>query len=384
MQISTKHIKLRDLVRNYSDNGDAGVFTYSDDPQSNSQLLVCRPSYQRAFVYTTSEEVDLIKSIQKGYPIGLFYWAKTDHDPDHEFELMDGQQRTISICSYINGDFDVDQKYFYNLTDDEKNQILDYEITVELCEGGQSDKLNWFMVINKHGEPLSNQELRNAVYAGPWLSGAKSFFSKPQGPAVQFVDGYVKTGKVNRQELLEKALKWICYRDGYKDVTEYMAKHQVDADAQDLWGYFQDVVNWEKKLFPKTQKKLLASQDWGKLYHEYGMAQYNPNDLQKDVDKLVNDDDVTSMSGIVPYVLSDQTVVDAKLLHIRTFSHRDMVKKYKEQQGICPVCHKHYEFNEMAGDHIVPWSQGGATVYDNLQMLCKHDNEVKSNKLLKN
>ena len=85
-----------------------------------------------------------------------------------------------------------------------------------------------------------------------------------------------------------------------------------------------------------------------------------------------------------PYVLSDKTVADQKHLNIRGFSRKQMLKKYQEQGGICPICGKHYEFKEMAGDHIVPWSNGGHTEYSNLQMLCKHDNEVKSNKLLNN
>lgn len=385
MQITTKYISVRDLSRNYIDQGDNGVFTYNSSNTDSSPLLVCRPQYQRAFVYTTEESVDLIKSIMKGYPIGLFYWVETNNDPDHDYELMDGQQRTISICSYINGDFAVDKRFFYNLADDEKKQILDYQIMVNICEGtDQSSKLEWFKIINKSGEPLTSQELRNAVYAGPWLTDAKLYFSKPGGPAVKLSDGYVNTGKVNRQELLERALKWIDYRDSFKDVREYMAKHQLDKDANDLWQYFQDVVNWAKKIFPKTNKKLLVTQDWGKLYHDYHDQTYNPNDLQDEVDKLTLDDDVTSTSGIVPYVLSDETVVDQKLLHIRTFSRRDMLKKYKEQDGICPACGKHYEFNEMEGDHIVPWSAGGRTEYSNLQMLCKSDNKRKSNDLLNN
>lgn len=383
MKITTKYITIRDLSRNYIDQGDQGVFTYNSDVNDPNPLLVCRPQYQRAFVYTTAESVDLIKSIMNNYPIGLFYWAEIENDPDYQYELMDGQQRTISICSYINGDFAVDDKFFYNLTDDEQKQILDYKVMVNVCEDStDSEKLNWFMVINKSGEPLSNQELRNAVYAGSWLSDAKMYFSKPAGPAVVLSDGYVSPGKVNRQELLEKALKWIDYRDGYKDVKEYMAKHQLDKDANDLWQYFQDVVNWAKKIFPKTNKKLLVTQDWGKLYHDYKDQTYNPNDLQKEIDKLMLDDEVTKNGGIVPYVLSDKTVVDRKLLHLRTFTPSQMRAQYKKQDGICPICHKHYEFNEMAGDHIVPWSEGGKTEPDNLQMLCKHDNEVKSNKLL--
>lgn len=149
MQIKTTKVTVRDLSRNYEDLGDSGVFTYNPENKSEA-LLVCRPTYQRAFVYTTEESVDLIRSIMHGYPIGLFYWSETQNDPDHQYELMDGQQRTISICSYIHGDFAVDNRFFYNLTQSEKDQILDYEIMVNICEGkDDASKLHWFMVINK-------------------------------------------------------------------------------------------------------------------------------------------------------------------------------------------------------------------------------------------
>ena len=39
-----------------------------------------------------------------------------------------------------------------------------------------------------------------------------------------------------------------------------------------------------------------------------------------------------------------------------------------------------WKLNEMEGDHIIPWSKGGKTEYDNLQMLCKPHNESKGNR----
>lgn len=381
MQIKTTKVTVRDLSRNYEDLGDTGVFTYNPEDKPGA-LLVCRPKYQRAFVYTTEESVDLMKSIMNGFPIGLFYWVKTPNDPKYEYELMDGQQRTISICAYIHGDFAVDGKFFYNLTKDEQDAILDYEIMVDVCDGSESEKLAWFTIVNKHGEPLSKQELRNAIYAGPWLSDAKLYFSKPEGPAVKIGDGYLKFAKVNRQELLEKALRWVILRDDLKDVEDYMAKHQLDKDASDLWMYYQEVIAWAKRIFPNEDKRILTAQDWGKLYHEHKDTTYNPNELQDEYDQLMADDDVTKKPGIIPYILSDETVVDQKYLHIRAFTRTQMMAQYHKQDGICPICHKHYEFNEMAGDHIVPWSKGGETEPDNLQMLCRHDNEIKSNNLL--
>jgi hypothetical protein len=41
-----------------------------------------------------------------------------------------------------------------------------------------SERLEWFRTINIAGEELTDQELRNAVYAGPWTADAKRYFSK--------------------------------------------------------------------------------------------------------------------------------------------------------------------------------------------------------------
>lgn len=46
--------------------------------------------------------------------------------------MLDGQQRTISVAQYVNKDFPIkvngNDKFFQNLTDTERDQILDYEL----------------------------------------------------------------------------------------------------------------------------------------------------------------------------------------------------------------------------------------------------------------
>ena len=96
------------------------------------------------------------------------------------------------------------------------------------------------------------------------------------------------------------------------------------------------------------------------------------------------DDDVTKPAGIIPYVLSDRTSFDEKSLSIRAFSEQMKQRVYEKQQHRCPVCQRNgidreYEFTEMQGDHIVPWSRGGRTIEENLQMLCQRCNTEKSN-----
>ena len=90
------------------------------------------------------------------------------------------------------------------------------------------------------------------------------------------------------------------------------------------------------------------------------------------------DKDVQKRSGIYEFVLSDCT--RGEKLNLRTFDDDDKRAAYERQKGVCPVCKGRFEFEEMEGDHIVPWSKGGKTVPENLQMLCRRCNAVKSDR----
>lgn len=375
MQITKKTITVRDLCQNYRDDNEGGVYGYDN----GEHILVLRPKYQREFIYPDKKRDAVIDTIMNGFPLGIMYWSKVD---DNTFECLDGQQRSISICQYVNSDYPVkfngNDRFFHNLNEEEQENILNYELEIRICEGSEEEKLRWFQRINVAGEVLTEQELLNATYTGPWLSDAKNFFSKRNCVAMQMADGYIK-GNPIRQDILEKALSWIADRDNLESGQMYMAIHQHDEDANELWLYFQTVINWAKMLFPDTSKKLTAVQDWGILYNKYHDKSYNSNTLKSEVKKLLLDDDVTKDTGIIPYVLSGKTKHDEKLLSIRAFSEGQKIKAYEKQKSICPICGKHFEYEEMQGDHIVPWSKGGRTIDENLQMLCSTCNATKGN-----
>lgn len=376
MKITPIQVTIADLTKNYKDNGDDGVYGY------NGRLTI-RPNYQREFIYKDKQRDAVVDSVMKGRPLNVMYWSKTGPDT---YEVLDGQQRTISIAQYVNRAFPVkvngNDKFFHNLTDNEKNEILDYKLTIYVCEGSDTEKLEWFRIINIAGEVLTAQELLNATYTGPWLSDAKNYFSKRNCVAGQMADGYIK-GNPIRQEYLEKALLWISDRDKLTSGQMYMAAHQHDIDANDLWLYFQSVINWAKMLFPNKRKGVIDAQDWGLLYNKYHAKQYNSNTLENDIKNLLMDDDVTKKAGIIPYVLSDRTKHDEKYLSLRAFTPAQKMRAYERQGHKCPFCvangiDKEYAFEEMQGDHIIPWSQGGHTTDDNLQMLCQKCNNSKS------
>jgi hypothetical protein len=358
MNIELKEISVKDLTNGYQDNDEAGVVGYGGK-------LDIRPPYQREFVYGDKERNAVINTVQKNFPLNVMYWSVGE---DGNFEVIDGQQRTISICQYVNGDFSIDGLAFHNLTKDKKDQILDYKLMVYFCSGTDSEKLDWFQTINIAGKELSDQELRNAVYSGSWVSDAKRYFSKNNRPKVG--DDYL-SGSANRQEYLETAINWI----SNGQIKQYMSDHQHDPTAIELWNYFQSVINWAKAVFPKYRREMKGI-EWGFLYNEFKDQKFDPKKLEKEVAKLMEDEDVGSKKGIYPYVLTGKE----KYLNIRAFSPNQKREAYERQKGICVVCKEHFEIEEMEADHITPWHEGGKTAADNCQMLCKEDNRRKSGK----
>ena len=358
MDIKLKNIKVKDLVKDYSDKDQEGVFGYSGK-------LNIRPQYQREFVYDPDQRSAVINSIFSDYPLNVMYWSIQS---DGKYEVIDGQQRTISICQYVEGDFSFNQKYFHNLQNDEKEKILNYELMIYFCKGSDSEKLSWFRIINIAGEKLYNQELLNAIYSGPWVTDLKRHFSKNGCPAYELGNNYLK-GSPIRQDYLETALKW----KSNNKIEDYMGLHQNDVNANELWLYFQGIISWIKVTFPKKRKEMKGI-NWGSLYNQFKDKELNVNELEEEIVNLMQDRDVTNKPGIYSYVLTREE----KYLNIRAFDENHKREAYEKQKGICVVCNKHFELNEMEADHIDPWSKGGPTTSENCQLLCKEDNRRKS------
>ncbi|MFD2550743.1 HNH endonuclease family protein [Bizionia sediminis] len=360
MKITLKEITVRELTKGFEDNDEGGVIGYDG-------LLDIRPPYQREFIYKEKQREAVIDTINKNFPLNVMYWAVRD---DGGFEVIDGQQRTISICQFVNGDFAYLFRYFHNLQKDEQEKILDYKLMIYLCEGSDSQKLEWFRTINIAGEKLTEQELRNAVYSGSWVSDAKRYFSKNGCAAYGLGSDYL-SGSPIRQDYLETTIKWIS-----KDNIEvYMSNNQNEPNANELWLYYQSVINWVKTIFPKYRREMKGI-EWGLLYNQYKDIKFDSKKLEEQTSTLMMDDDITKKKGIYEYLLSGKE----KHLNIRAFTDNQKREAYEHQKGICVECKEHFEINEMEADHITPWHEGGKTSSDNCQMLCKYDNRRKSGK----
>jgi hypothetical protein len=378
MEIKLNEIEIRDVVKGYIENpDDNSVFTMDGK-------LNIRPAYQREFVYDDAKRNAVIQSINKGFPLNVMYWVKDPATKDH-YEVLDGQQRTISICQYVCGFYSVDNMYFSNLAPDEQEKILSYKLMIYKCEGTPSEVTDWFYVINIAGMPLFKQEIRNAVYKGTWLTDAKRYFSRKNCPAYSLASRYLN-GVAIRQDYLETAISWACSSRSDDSIREYMAQHQHDSDAHELWLYFKKVIDWVEATFMVDQTKdyypSMKGVEWGFLYNQYKDKNLVPSKLCAKIKELIKDDEVDKKSGIYEYILDGQE----KHLSLRAFSDSVKEAAYAKQNGICPMCKdeggvnadKQWKYEEMEGDHKQPWHSGGKTVPENCQMLCKHHNKVKN------
>ena len=368
METVHKRIKVADVFDGYQDKNWDGVVGYGGK-------LDIRPIYQREFIYNPENERAVIATILKKHPLNLMYWVKNGSN----FEVLDGQQRTLSICRFLDHKYPIEingeKRYCDTLLKDDLEKIQNYELDVYICEGTEGEILEWFKTINIKGKELNNQELLNATHTGAWLTDAKRYFSKPNCAAKGLGDDYV-SASVERQEFLETALNWI--NNG--DAQGYMALHRNDADAKELQDYFASVIKWIGKTFTVYRKEM-KHVNWGELYNQFKDKKFDANNLEKEIAELMQDEEIGNQKGIYDYVLTK----NKRNLNLRAFDEKTKRQIYEKQKGFCvaknAVCgNVHFDLEEMEADHIMPWHEGGKTTSENCQMLCKQDNRIKSGK----
>lgn len=370
LTIEEKKVTVGEIVKGYINNDDQGIRGYNG-------LLDIRPPYQREFIYNEQEQQAVITTVLNGYPLNIMYWVKRNEDAECPYEVMDGQQRTLSLCEYVAGKFAYDYMNFFNLSADVQKKILNYELTIYVCEGEESEKLEWFKTINIAGKPLNEQEIRNAVYAGPFVSDAKRYFSKTNCAAYRLGKDLVN-GSPIRQDFFKKALEWMADHETRKGKQQsavgYMSVHQHDLNAMPIWTYFQTVLRWAMDTFNmKKFKKIMKGLDWACFYDEYHEKALDIKAIEIQISELMGDDEIQKPQGIIPYVLTGSE----RYLDLRVFSDKIKLAIWEKQNHKCAICGKELDYEFMEGDHIIPWCDGGRTTIENCQMLCRNCNRTK-------
>lgn len=382
--------KIRDIVDGFHYNELEGKGLYG-----LAGRLTIQPEYQRNYIYNDGKrDVAVIDSLLKGYPLGLIYFNQPKQDED-KFEILDGQQRITSIGRFFKDlfvvkDTDGNEQYFSSLSKHQQEQILETELLIYDCYGTEAEIKEWFKTINIAGVPLTDQELRNAVYSGQFVDAAKKVFSNSSSAIMSKWSNFVK-GDPARQEVLEVALEWIAQREN-TTIDSYMAKHRESDNCNELQTYFTAVIDWAASVFKMTDTSMRGI-EWNTLYEHYGSQGYNASEMTAAAEELLSDPQIQSKKGIYEYLLGGKA--DTKLLNVRVFTEAVKKRVYKrqtdsaKQQGIsncsyCTIGHdekkaKIWTLKEMDADHVTAWSKGGSTEESNCELLCKSHNRAKGN-----
>ena len=297
MKTELRHYTVEEVIQGfvYNELEGKGLFGLDGD-------LVIQPEFQRNYIYNDGKkDVAVVDSLLKGYPLGLIYFI----DTGEHLEVLDGQQRITSFGRFITGKFaiksDGKEQTFSSLPVDQQRKITESDLLVYVCVGTESEIKEWFQTINIAGVPLNKQELRNAIYSGPFVTAAKAEYSNSSNALQQKWAAYVK-GAPKRQEILAEALTWVAASED-QSIDTYMAKHRHDASIDELSTYFTTVIDWIDNVFPASPDKSMRGLDWGRFYEAYHGNSYKGADIDADVQALLADPAARDKKGIYEYVL---------------------------------------------------------------------------------
>jgi len=143
------------------------------------------PQYQRKSIWSDEKQSYLIDSIMKNFPMPPIFLRQIIDigTGKSKYEVIDGKQRLTSIIRFIQNEIPIaseapvealdDERilglYFNGLDDDKlleyKRSFWSYQIPVEYIDINSNLVIdNIFDRLNRNGEPLNGQELRNAKY----------------------------------------------------------------------------------------------------------------------------------------------------------------------------------------------------------------------------
>jgi hypothetical protein len=247
-----------------------------------SQRYVLDPDFQRDFVWPNQKQSKLIESCVMRIPLPVFYVAEAR---DGRIIVVDGLQRLTTFARFLGnqlkltgladtesghiGAHALEGKYFKDLPLNLQERVQDTQLTMYILDAKAPERarLDIFERVNS-GEPLTRQQMRNALYNGPatqWLKRAA------EGDEFRSATGRSLNSKTMRdREAINrfcafKLLGWNRYTSS--DMDAFLAEGLTalaqlsESGREDLLLSFQHVMVLNRKLFKEHAfRKSLAAQ----------------------------------------------------------------------------------------------------------------------------
>jgi hypothetical protein len=144
-----------------------------------TKRLVPDAYFQRNLVWREIHKRDFIETILKGFPFPQMFFSRGEIDLDRMETtscIVDGQQRANAIMEFVDNKFSCNNRYFRELTDEEKSEFFKYEIgVIELDLSNTSPEVKEiFQRLNRTSNSLTTiEKLASAFGASEYMLVAK-------------------------------------------------------------------------------------------------------------------------------------------------------------------------------------------------------------------
>lgn len=318
----------------------------------------------------------------------LYFWKNTDTG---ELNVLDGKQRLLSIYYFIYPTKDIVvttringyNAQFVSLTEEDKNKLLDYEFAIIEVSGNKTEEEKHFFAINKNGVPLTDYECIRGMYYGPFIYDFENYIENKR----KVFDSIKEIGRGEQAlKLLYKFFDLSIDKQSaakssslntLKDRLVPLRQNRFNPanfNADEIIETFNDIMSLKGINVSEDIALTIANYIIRRNYNSiniinaYRTCCANVNDISKW--------DIETHKIFIERLINDNMMLDGK----RFFSKEDKDNLYKKFHSCQEVGCTEDRYNMLEVDHIKPWSDGGRTILDNAQLLCKHHNTSKGNR----
>ena len=272
--------RLIEYQNDYKDNSNVGI-DYTD----LGDALILEPSFQREYVWNQPKKQQLIDSILLGIPIPTFYFSI---DKNGNLLVVDGKQRINSILEFLKGKLSLpssyrflclnkdskDEVYFKELESRVKRKFEDYPLTCYLVDSSVIPRFQneIFMRVNRGGERLTIQEIRNASNVGKVtyllnkISDNKELRivpikrKKDQYLVLRFLAYYL----IHNNDSFMRIYNFDSDYDGIDNLLDRVMKFIniiSDSEVKKLYSLYESCIQISKRMFELKSYKEFSRKD---------------------------------------------------------------------------------------------------------------------------
>lgn len=261
------------------------------------------PPYQRHSIWSEEKQSFFIDSLLRNYPVPpIFLHKKIDDITGKQtFDVIDGKQRLTSIKKFLNNDIpatsdndeDILSGVYFNDLDTLDNGKFKklfwrYELQIQYIDTDDNNIIdNLFDRLNRNGEKLNGQELRQAKYHGSKLLDLVDELSK-----LNFLNDVVINYDLARMEdkefiseLLFETIKNKPLEANQKIIDKNYEEYQ-DIDFEEHKDKFMLILNFFESLDLDLSKYSIAG-----VSHIYGLwcfSNYCVDNNKNDIEYIKN------------------------------------------------------------------------------------------------